>query len=225
MYVPVTPAQPAAPAVPLIPIEITAGGASPGAPDATGLATLGSAPKHVSLTVRDPELNVLADHTSTIAGALKPGLSGEKIALQALGAHGWHTIAGTRTGSDGRYRLRYQPRRDGSERVRLLFVGDSSILPARRPLGRLNVYRLAGASWYGGAGNLACGGELTSSTMGVANKTLPCGTLVTLRYGDRTVRVRVIDRGPYIAGREFDLTEATKQALGFGDTGDVWSTR
>ena len=55
--------------------------------------------------------------------------------------------------------------------------------------------------------------------MGVANKTLPCGTLVTLRYDGRTVRVPVVDRGPYVAGREFDLTEATKQALGFGGVG------
>jgi rare lipoprotein A len=61
--------------------------------------------------------------------------------------------------------------------------------------------------------------------MGVANKTLPCGTEVTLRYDGRTVRVAVIDRGPYVAGREFDLTEATKQALGFGGVGEVWSTR
>jgi rare lipoprotein A (peptidoglycan hydrolase) len=83
-------------------------------------------------------------------------------------------------------------------------------------------YRLAGASWYGGGGSLACGGTLTSSTLGVANKTLPCGTHVRLRYHGREVRVRVIDRGPYVAGREFDLTEATKRALGFGDTGEVW---
>ncbi len=109
--------------------------------------------------------------------------------------------------------------------MRLRFAGDASDPATRRPLGRLNVYRLAQASWYGGGGGLACGGELTSTTMGVANKTLPCGTLITLRYGDRTVRVRVIDRGPYVAGREFDLTEATKHALGFGDVGEVWSTR
>ena len=86
------------------------------------------------------------------------------------------------------------------------------------------MYHLAGASWYGGGGGLACGGTLTSSTLGVANKTLPCGTLVTLRYGGRSVRVPVVDRGPYVAGREYDLTEATKQALGFGDTGNVWAT-
>ncbi len=96
---------------------------------------------------------------------------------------------------------------------------------AHRRLGWLNVYRLAAASWYGGGGGMACGGSLTSSTMGVANKTLPCGTIVSLRYGDRSVRVPVVDRGPYVAGREFDLTQATKQALGFGDTGEVWSSR
>jgi rare lipoprotein A (peptidoglycan hydrolase) len=112
----------------------------------------------------------------------------------------------------------------GSAIVRLHFAGDARDLPARRRLGRLNVYHLAGASWYGGGGQTACGGSLTSSTQGVANKTLPCGTLVTLHYGGRTVRVPVIDRGPYVEGREFDLTEATKQALGFGDTGQVWST-
>ena len=60
--------------------------------------------------------------------------------------------------------------------------------------------------------------------MGVANRTLPCGTLVTLRYNGRTVRVPVIDRGPYVGSREFDLTEATKLALGFGGAGIVWST-
>ena len=109
--------------------------------------------------------------------------------------------------------------------ARLRFAGDAhgSWLVHRR-LGRLNVYRLAGASWYGGGGRLACGGALTSATLGVANKTLPCGTLVTLHYGNRTVRVPVVDRGPYVAGRDFDLTEATKRALGFGDTGEVWST-
>lgn len=108
--------------------------------------------------------------------------------------------------------------------MRLRFGGDAADRPTQRPLGRLNVFRLAEASWYASGGSLACGGLLTTSTMGVANKTLPCGTLVTLRYDGRTVRVPVIDRGPYVAGREFDLTEATKNALGFEGVGEVWST-
>jgi rare lipoprotein A len=225
MYVPVTFAQSAAPAVPLAPIEITAGGTSPGGGPAAGLSSLGAAPEHVSITVRRSDLNVLTGHTSTIAGVLEPNLVGRVVVLQALRTRGWSTIASSRTGSGGRYRIRYVPRQTGSERVRLRFAGDTTDLGARRGLGELNVYRLAEASWYGGGGELACGGELTSTTIGVANKTLPCGTLITLRYGDRTLRVRVIDRGPYVAGREFDLTEATKQALGFGDLGEVWSTR
>ncbi len=224
MYVPATSAQSAAPVTPPPPalVQAATGGSSPGIPALTGLT---ATPAHVSLAVRHPDLNVLAGHTGTIAGVLRPGLPGRKVVLQALGARGWSTLASTHTGRAGRFRLRYTPRHDGSERVRLRFAGDGADRAVNRPLGRLNVYRLAGASWYGGGGGLACGGQLTSTTMGVANKTLPCGSLVTLHYGDRTVRVRVIDRGPYVAGRDFDLTEATKRALGFGDTGQVWSTR
>lgn len=85
-------------------------------------------------------------------------------------------------------------------------------------------YRLVEVSWYGGGGSLACGGWLTSATLGVANKTLPCGTRVTLRYHGRTIRVRVIDRGPYVAGREYDLTEATARALRFEGVGEMWAS-
>jgi rare lipoprotein A len=162
---------------------------------------------------------------ATATGILRPRLAGRAVDLQRLGRHGWHTIAHTLTRPGGRFVLRYTPHHLLSERVRVLFAGDARDLSAHRNLGRLSSYRLAGASWYGGGGSMACGGQLTGSTMGVANKTLPCGTLVTLRYGERSVRVPVVDRGPYVAGREFDLTEATKRALGFEGVGEVWSTR
>jgi hypothetical protein len=181
-------------------------------------------PVHTRLRVRDARLNVLDGHPATVTGTLAPGLPGKVVTLQGLGSHGWRTLTRTLTSLHGRFKLRYLPWQTRSELVRLRFAGDARDLAARRFLGRMNVYHLAGASWYGGGGQTACGASLTSSTQGVANKTLPCGTLVTLRYGGRTVRVPVIDRGPYVEGREFDLTEATKQSLGFGDTGQVWST-
>jgi rare lipoprotein A len=209
MYVPATPAQPAAA---LAPVGIVSSAPTLLRPVQTGLS------------VRSAQLNVLAGHRTTVTGTLRPGLPGKQVMLQRLGYQGWKTISRTLTGVRGRFKLRYLAWQTGTELVRLRFAGDARDLAARRFLGRLNVYRLAGASWYGGGGQTACGGSLTSSTLGVANKTLPCGTLVTLRYGGRTVRVPVIDRGPYVEGREFDLTEATKQALGFGDTGEVWST-
>jgi rare lipoprotein A len=156
--------------------------------------------------------------------ARSAGVASRTVALQARGRHGWRTIATARTGARGRFRLRYRPARIGSELLRLRFAGAPGERGSERSVGRLNVYRPVIASWYGGEGSLACGGWLTSTTMGVANRTLPCGTLVTLRYDGHTVRVPVVDRGPYVAGREYDLTEATKRALGFEGVGEVWAT-
>jgi rare lipoprotein A len=212
------PAPPIPAAVPLAPVGIAS--AAP--------ATL-TAPVHTSLRVNSAQLNVLEGGTASIAGSLvdihRSGLARRAVFLQTLGSQGWSTVSHARTNARGRFRMDYVPRRLGSQLLRLRFAGDTRDQAARQRVGAMNVYRLAGASWYGGGGGMACGGQLTSSTLGVANKTLPCGTLVTLRYGGRTIRVPVVDRGPYVAGREFDLTEATKYALGFGDTGNVWSTR
>ena len=115
-----------------------------------------------------------------------------------------------------------------SGRVRLVVGAHDGMVRTRRGAGRLNVYRFAQASWYGPGlygGHLACGGTLTPGTLGVANKSLPCGAKVTLRYHGRSVRVPVVDRGPYVAGREFDLTAATKDRLGFAGHGYVLATR
>jgi rare lipoprotein A len=71
---------------------------------------------------------------------------------------------------------------------------------------------------------LACGGVLGRDQLGVAHKTAPCGTLITLTYGGRSLTVPVIDRGPYVAGREWDLTGATADALAFPGLGQIqWS--
>jgi hypothetical protein len=79
------------------------------------------------------------------------------------------------------------------------------------------VYRPSKASWYGPGmygKQTACGTTLTKSTIGVANKTLPCGMRVAIYYHGRTLTVPVIDHGPYVAGRDWDLTSATAQVLG-----------
>jgi rare lipoprotein A (peptidoglycan hydrolase) len=71
---------------------------------------------------------------------------------------------------------------------------------------------------------LACGGVLGRHQLGVAHKTAPCGTLITFTYAGRSLTVPVIDRGPYIAGREWDLTGATAATLGFPGLGRIeWS--
>lgn len=91
--------------------------------------------------------------------------------------------------------------------------------PAHLPPG---VWNVSIASVYTDYGRpVACGGVLHVPELGVANKTLPCGTEVTFQYGNRAIRVPVIDRGPYIPGREWDLTGATAEALHFPGLGPI----
>ena len=93
------------------------------------------------------------------------------------------------------------------------------INPAQLPPGVWNVSIASVETAYGHA--VACGGILRVPELGVANKTLPCGTEVIFRYGNRAVRVPVIDRGPYIPGREWDLSGAAAEALHFPGLGPV----
>lgn len=79
-------------------------------------------------------------------------------------------------------------------------------------------------SWYGPGfyGNrTACGLAYTTSIIGVAHRTLPCGTLVDFRFKGKTIRVPVIDRGPYVAGREWDLSGGLCVALDHCFTGPI----
>jgi rare lipoprotein A (peptidoglycan hydrolase) len=114
----------------------------------------------------------------------------------------------------------------GSQRLRVLFAGDKNARPSRRRVGTVNVYRTALASWYSiGGGQVACPGGLGGAKYAVAHKTLPCGTMVTLRYRGHVVRAKVVDRGPFVAGREFDLDAPTKAALHAGDLTVIQTNR
>ncbi len=80
------------------------------------------------------------------------------------------------------------------------------------------------ASWYGPGlfGNrTACGRRLTRKTIGVAHKKLPCGTRVVFAYKGRWARAKVIDRGPYIHGRRWDLTQRLAERLGAISVGEA----
>lgn len=88
--------------------------------------------------------------------------------------------------------------------------------PASPPVA-VTVYRPGFATIYGPGlygRHTACGERLRRSTIGVANRTLPCGTEVSLYYHGRALVVPVIDRGPYANGADWDLTVATAGALG-----------
>jgi hypothetical protein len=131
-----------------------------------------------------------------------------------------------RTKAHGGFKARWKPETSGNFRMRVRSADNSAALGDQSRRIEVMGMRPSGASYYGPGlyGNgVACGGTLMPDTLGVAHKTLPCGTKVTISYHGRTVTVPVIDRGPYVAGRDYDLTEATRNRLGFGGVGTIWT--
>lgn len=138
----------------------------------------------------------------------------------------WQGVSRLRVAPGHKFTLAWRGRRPGRYAIRLIAVANGK--RGVDHLGLAYVYRRTFASWYGPGfygHRTACGGTLTASVVGVANKTLPCGTRVTFHLNGRTVTARVIDRGPFVGGREWDLTPALKRRLRFGSTGVVHTTR
>ena len=173
------------------------------------------------LSVLARRTHVRAGRTARIAGRVRPAASGRLVVLQRRAHHRWVTIDRTRTRSHGRYTLRYRTRDSISAALRVRVAGGHHVTGRTRRVGRLEAFRPALASWYGEGQALACGGHLTPGMMGVAHKSLPCGTKITIRYRGRTVRVPVVDRGPYSGAREFDLGPGVRSALHFDGVGTV----
>jgi rare lipoprotein A (peptidoglycan hydrolase) len=106
-------------------------------------------------------------------------------------------------------------------------TGGAATAYAASPAGQdlvFSPFRSAGASWYGPGlygHSTACGQTLLASTVGVAHRNLPCGTMVKFVYHGNAVLAPVIDRGPYVKGRAWDLTAAASEALEFDGVGMV----
>ena len=181
------------------------------------------AKSHVALHLSNHDL--VAGNGIRVGGKVRPA-GRHRVRVVFKGAEESHR--GVVTKPNGTFALRWVPKRTGSYQVRAHGLRDRATKGSASKSRHLTSYRLAGASWYGPGlwGNgVACGGTLLPGTLGVANKTLPCGTKVKLRYHGREITVRVIDRGPYVAGREYDLTYAVKQKLGFPGVGTVMASR
>jgi rare lipoprotein A len=84
------------------------------------------------------------------------------------------------------------------------------------------IHKVALATWFGPGfygQKTACGQTLTPTVVGVANRTLPCGTLVKFSYHGHAAVIPVIDRGPYAHnGAQWDLTSGAASAIGMTDT-------
>lgn len=177
---------------------------------------------HVSLHVNHHSL--MTGDDLVVDGRVRPG-GAHRVRVVVRGRSGG--VSSAVTEPNGRFRLHFGLP-NGQYKVRAFGLHDRRVRGSASAGRRVTVYRPAAASYYGPGlygGALACGGTLQPGTLGVANKTLPCGTRVKLRYRGHTVTVPVVDRGPYVGGRDFDLTAATKERLHFPDLGVVLSSR
>jgi rare lipoprotein A len=198
-------------------------GLAPAAAQTERKSDHGRSRSHVSLHLSTH--TVLAGNGLALRGRVRPS-GRHRVKLVFSGAD--RGVRGVTTRPNGTFALRWIPERTGSYAVRAYGVHDRRIRSSVSAARELTTYRLAGASYYGPGlyGNgVACGGTLLPHTIGVAHKTLPCGTKVRLRYRGRTVTAPVIDRGPYVPGRDYDLTEAVKERLGFPGVGTVLASR
>lgn len=79
-------------------------------------------------------------------------------------------------------------------------------------------------SWYESGHTTASGRHFNPNDPTIAaHKTLRFGTHLLLKNptNGRTLCVDIQDRGPFIKGRELDVTRAGAQRLGFGQSGVV----
>jgi rare lipoprotein A len=169
----------------------------------------------------------LVNRSTRLRGTVPTRLRGRAVLIKLLNADGsWTTVARATADNAGNYSVPWRSKRSGRFTLRASI--DGAVHAGASPgtdtgQTRVTVYPSAIATWYGPRGaraeQTACGVRLTKATVGVAHRTLPCGTRVELFYRGRRITVPVIDRGPYANNASWDLTIATSDALNFTAVG------
>jgi rare lipoprotein A len=160
----------------------------------------------------------------TFTGAAPTSDSGDTVEIERLGHetdYAWTPTATATVAPDGSFTAPWLTDHIGQFSIRAQIETTDAQAAAASPVLSVVVYLPAIATWYGPGfygKHLACGGKYQRGMLGVANRTLPCGTKVDLMYDGRTLTVPVIDRGPYANHASWDLTAATGQALGMTGT-------
>jgi rare lipoprotein A len=154
--------------------------------------------------------------------------AGRTIVIERLGRQtGWQwaqTVTAT-VASDGTFNAVWRTNHIGrfSVQAQIGQTGSAGAASAAPTL-TITVFRSSLATEYGPGfygHRTACGQRLTRTLVGVANRTLRCGTKVAILYRGQTMVVPVIDHGPYANGADWDLTMATGQALGMTGTSRI----
>lgn len=164
----------------------------------------------------------------SFSGTAPSGLSGDTLEIQRSGRQThwrWASTVSATIQPDGSFTTVWHTNHIGQFAIRAVIASSSVAQGATAtPSLTITVYRPSRATLYGPGfygKRTACGDKLTRTTIGLANRTLKCGTKVALYYRGRTMTVPVIDRGPYTNGADWDLTMATGKALGLTGTAQI----
>jgi peptidoglycan hydrolase-like protein with peptidoglycan-binding domain len=182
---------------------------------ATSHGATGGAPAPPVVDPTSPDAPELGQRVLA-KGALGPDVETLQRILRARG-YGALAVDGAFDDATERAVRRFQ--RDAG------LAADGIVGPQTRPP-LVALMRRIKATWYGPGfygRRTACGTRLEPTTLGVAHKTLPCGTRVTFYHAGHFVTVAVIDRGPFRHGVSWDLTAAAAKRLGFLSSGRLRS--
>jgi rare lipoprotein A len=210
----------------------TAGAGRPSSSNAQGNAN--TQPGDVTVTASGDGMTI-ATRASTFlrnqlrfTGSVPAGDAGDVVEIERMGHQtgwAWAPTVHARVQSDGSFAATWRANHIGRFAIRAVIQGPSSAgVATASPALTITVYRPAIATQYGPGlygHRTACGQVLRLRTLGVANRTLKCGTPVAIYYQGRTIVVPVIDRGPYANNADWDLTVATGRALGMGGTATI----
>lgn len=193
-------------------------------------ATVASSPANLPVTASSSGITITTQESNflrtgvAVTGTAPASDAGDVIEIDERGSGAgapWTQAALAPIRSGGSFAAVWAPGRNGQFTIRAELQGTQATASAPAPAVTVTVYRRSLATLYGPGfwgQQTACGEVLRRRTLGVANRTLKCGTPVAIYYKGRTLTVPVIDRGPYAHGANWDLTMATARALGIPGT-------
>jgi rare lipoprotein A len=188
-----------------------------------------SATKPTALPAHDA---ILLGKTMHVRGRLS-GAAGQTVIVERREGDGdWEQAATATAGADGTFDAAWKTDHIGHFALRARVPGPegagATAATAALPDSEITVFRSSLATWFGPGfygKRTACGQVMSHRLLGVAHRTLPCGTEVALLYKGRTITVPVVDRGPFAHGAAYDLTSATAEALGMTQTSRIGAVR
>jgi rare lipoprotein A len=230
-------------AIPGLALAAGSGSGGAGTGPGSGSGSSGNTPAPPPVSSGNAPVTATSDGitiTTQESAFLRPGLSvtgavpgsdaGDTIEIDQLGSGSnatWVPVATATARSGGSFAATWRPSHAGQMTIRAEITGAQASSAAAAPTVSVTVYRRSTATLYGPGfygHRTACGEVLRRRTIGVANRTLPCGTPVQIYYEGQVITVPVIDRGPYAHGANWDLTMATGRAIGMLDTEVIGAT-